>query len=77
MRLAVHPRYQRKQVGARLLAEGIAFLERKRVFGITLNTQQENVHARRLYEWFGFQELGREAQVMVLELPCLPHPVQV
>ena len=76
-RIAVHPHYQRKQVGARLLAEGIAYLERKQVFGITLNTQQENAPARRLYEWFGFQELGREAQVMVLELPCLPSPLQV
>jgi len=76
-RIAVHPRYQRKQVGARLLAEGIAFLERNRVFGITLNTQQENTQARRLYEWFGFQELGREAQVMVLKLPCLPFPLQL
>ena len=76
-RIAVHPRYQRKQIGARLLAEGIAFLERKRVFGITLNTQQDNHQSRRLYEWFGFQVLGRAARAMVLELPCLPSPIQV
>lgn len=67
-RLAVHPRFQGQGVGARLLAEAIAFFRRERVYGITLNTQQSNVRARRLYEWFGFVALGREAEVWVSRL---------
>jgi len=64
-RLAVHPRYQGRKIGVRLLAETIAFFGRQRVYGITLNTQHDNVRARCLYEWFGFHALGREADVVV------------
>jgi ribosomal-protein-alanine N-acetyltransferase len=67
-RIAVHPRYQGQRIGVRLLAEAIASLEKDGVFGITLNTQQDNERARRLYTWFGFQTLGQEAQVWVLQL---------
>jgi ribosomal-protein-alanine N-acetyltransferase len=67
-RVAVHPRYQGQRIGIRLLAEAIRFLQQKRVFGITLNTQRDNHSARRLYEWFGFKVLGKEAQVLVLDI---------
>ncbi len=63
-RIAVHPQWQGRQVGVRLLAEAIERLAAHRVFGITLNTQQENAHSRRLYEWFGFKVLGVEARVL-------------
>lgn len=67
-RIAVHPRYHGQRIGVRLLAEAIAFFERERVFGVTLNTQQDNEEGCRLYEWFGFRVLGEEAQVLVLEV---------
>jgi ribosomal-protein-alanine N-acetyltransferase len=67
-RVAVHPDWQGRQIGARLLAESIDFFRQRGVYGITLNTQHANVRARRLYRWFGFRVLGQEAQVLVLAL---------
>jgi ribosomal-protein-alanine N-acetyltransferase len=67
-RLAVHPQWQGQHVGVRLLAEAIDFFRHERVFGITLNTQQSNARAHRLYKWFGFTALGREAEVWTSEL---------
>ena len=63
-RLVVHPDYQGRQIGIRLLAEALVFFRGQRVFGVTLNTQQDNHRARRLYEWFGFRTLGQEARVL-------------
>lgn len=54
VRIAVHPSLNSKGVGARLMAEAIRFFERERVLRIMLNTQDDNLHAHRLYEWFGF-----------------------
>jgi ribosomal protein S18 acetylase RimI-like enzyme len=67
-RIAVHPRYHGQHIGVRLLAEAMAFFQRERVFGVTLNTQQDNDAGRRLYEWFGFRVLGEEAQVLVMDV---------
>jgi ribosomal protein S18 acetylase RimI-like enzyme len=52
----------------RLLAEAVDSMEAGGAFGITLNTQQDNVRALRLYKWFGFRSLGKEAEVLRLEL---------
>ena len=54
VRIAVHPSINSKGVGARLMAEAIRFFEREHVLRIMLNTQDDNLHAHRLYEWFGF-----------------------
>ena len=67
-RVVVHPRYQGRRIGVRLLAEAIATLAKGGAFGVTLNTQQDNERALRLYKWFGFRSLGKEADVMVLQL---------
>ena len=67
-RLTVHPGTQGQRIGIRLLAEAVGFFQRERVYGITLNTQQSNTRARRLYEWFGFIALGKEAEVWVYGL---------
>jgi ribosomal protein S18 acetylase RimI-like enzyme len=66
-RIAVHPRAHGQQIGVRLLADVVHFFADQRVFGITVNTQQDNVRARRLYEWFGFVLLGQEAQVWAIK----------
>jgi ribosomal protein S18 acetylase RimI-like enzyme len=64
-RIAVHPRHHGQGIGARMLAEAMGFFRQQQVLGVTLNTQQDNSRARRLYEWFGFRRLGIEAEVLV------------
>jgi ribosomal-protein-alanine N-acetyltransferase len=68
-RIAVHPAHWGGHIGVRLLSEAVRFCRHRQVFGLTLNTQQDNQRARRLYEWFGFKALGEEAQVLVRDLP--------
>jgi ribosomal-protein-alanine N-acetyltransferase len=57
VRIAVHPSVERQGIGARLMAEAIRFFQQRRVSRIMLNTQEDNTHAHRLYEWFGFVRL--------------------
>jgi len=54
VRIAVHPSAEGKGIGIRLMAEAIRFFEKARVLRIMLNSQSDNTHAHRLYEWFGF-----------------------
>lgn len=61
VRIAVHPSVNGRGIGARLMAEAIRFFEGARVTRIMLNTQDDNIQAHRLYEWFGFlriQQVG-------------------
>jgi [ribosomal protein S18]-alanine N-acetyltransferase len=61
VRIAVHPDYNSQGIGTRLMAEAIQFFKTARSTRIMLNTQEENTHAHRLYEWFGFlriQQIG-------------------
>jgi len=54
VRIAVHPAFGGRGIGARLMAEAIHFFEDAQVLRILLNTQDDNTYAHRLYEWFGF-----------------------
>lgn len=61
VRIAVHPSYSGKGIGVRLMAEATRFFAQAHVTRIMLNTQEENAHAHRLYEWFNFiriQQMG-------------------
>lgn len=61
IRIAVHPTFSGQAIGARLMAEAVRFFAQARVSRILLNTQDDNAHAHRLYEWFGFirvQQMG-------------------
>jgi len=61
VRIAVHPSVNSRGIGARLMTEAVRFFQKERVLRIMLNTQDDNVHAHRLYEWFGFmrvQQMG-------------------
>ncbi len=61
VRIAVYPSAAGKQIGIRLMAEAIRFFQREHVSRIMLNSQDDNTHAHRLYEWFGFvriQQMG-------------------
>lgn len=61
IRMAVHPAWQGQGIGTRLLAEAIRFFRQAGARLITLNTQEENDRAQRLYRRFGFRPMGREA----------------
>ena len=54
VRIAVHPSASGKAIGVRLMSEAINFFKQANVLRIMLNTQEDNTHAHRLYEWFGF-----------------------
>ncbi len=54
VRIAVHPSVSGKGIGVRLMSEAINFFKQANVLRIMLNTQEDNTHAHRLYEWFGF-----------------------
>lgn len=68
VRIAVHPAYNGRGIGARLMAEAIRFFQTAHSARIMLNTQQENSHAHRLYEWFGFVRIEQIGFVLRLSL---------
>ncbi len=64
VRIAVSPSAEGKQIGVRLMAEAIRFFQRERVTRIMLNSQDDNAHAHRLYEWFGFERIEQMGFVL-------------
>ncbi len=68
VRIAVHPAYSGRGIGARLMAEATRFFESVHATRIMLNTQQENTHAHRLYEWFGFVRIQQIGFILRREL---------
>ncbi len=68
VRIAVAPTYQGKGVGVRLLAEIVRFCQSRRIDLLSLNTQDYNTSAQRLYEWFGFQRTNEQQTVLGIDL---------
>lgn len=64
VRIAVHPSVNGQGVGIRLMSEAIAFFQQEHVLRIMLNTQDDNVRAHRLYEWFGFVRIPQVGFVL-------------
>jgi ribosomal protein S18 acetylase RimI-like enzyme len=64
VRIAVHPSLNGQGIGARLMAEAIRFFKQAHVLRIMLNTQDDNTHAHRLYEWFGFVRISQVGFVL-------------
>ncbi len=64
VRVAVDPAFQGQAIGVRLLAEVIRFCRSRRIGLISLNTQDHNTNAQRLYEWFGFRRTGETQTVL-------------
>jgi len=64
VRIAVHPSAEGQQIGVRLMAEAIRFFQSERVTRIMLNSQDNNTHAHRLYEWFGFVRIEQMGFVL-------------
>jgi ribosomal-protein-alanine N-acetyltransferase len=67
-RLAVHPYYQGRGIGAQLLQEAIVDVMKRGVHLITLNTQEHNHRSRALYERFGFVYTRQRMPVLYREL---------
>jgi ribosomal-protein-alanine N-acetyltransferase len=67
-RMAVHPHYQGRGVGAALLARAMAHYHAEGLRRVTLNTQMDNLASKRLYERFGFRPSGEEFPVWVMAL---------
>jgi len=63
-RLAVHPDWEGRGVGTRLLTEAILAMTRGGVTWITLNTQEDNHRSRRLYERYGFRLIDHRVAVL-------------
>lgn len=68
IRVAVHPAWWGQGIGSRLMAEAVGYFKQAGARYITLNTQEENERARRLYDRFGFRFAGREATALWREL---------
>ena len=64
VRIAVHPSASGQGIGVRLMAEAIRFFEHARATRIMLNTQDDNIRAHRLYEWFGFVRIQQKGFVL-------------
>lgn len=64
VRIAVHPSSSGQGIGIRLMAEAIHFFEKARVTRIMLNTQEENIRAHKLYEWFNFVRIQQTGFVL-------------
>jgi [ribosomal protein S18]-alanine N-acetyltransferase len=64
VRIAVHPSASGQGIGIRLMAEAIRFFEKARVTRIMLNTQEENIRAHKLYEWFDFVRIQQRGFVL-------------
>jgi ribosomal protein S18 acetylase RimI-like enzyme len=62
-RLAVIPEMQGRGIGAILLHFLLGRLERRGMRGMTVNTQQSNLHSQHLYERFGFRRNGFDLPV--------------
>jgi ribosomal-protein-alanine N-acetyltransferase len=62
-RLAVHPEFQGRGVGAVLLHDLIRGLLRRNVRSITVNTQRSNTHSHQLYARFNFRPNGYDLPV--------------
>jgi ribosomal-protein-alanine N-acetyltransferase len=67
-RIAVHPRYQGRGVGALLLHDALDEFWRLGAERVTLNTQSDNDSSQRLYRHFGFKPTGDVVIAWELEL---------
>jgi ribosomal-protein-alanine N-acetyltransferase len=58
VRLAAHPRWQRRGIGGRLLSGVMRTLENAGAHTVTVNTQEDNLASHQLYQRFSFEPVG-------------------
>lgn len=66
VRITVSPDFQGRGVGSALMIRAIEGYQASRIERVTLNTQINNFASQRLYERFGFRNLGDQLPVWVL-----------
>jgi ribosomal protein S18 acetylase RimI-like enzyme len=65
-RLAVHPGLQRRRIGYAVVQNLLEhFIDRRRCWGVTLNTQHDNASSIALYHRIGFRETGERFPVYI------------
>jgi len=74
-RLAVAPDHHRSGLGGALLADGLQWLERRRVRRVMVNTQERNLGALALYERTGFERQPGGLAVLALHLRADAAPL--
>ena len=76
--MAVHPDYQGRGLGKRLLAAGLDHLRERKVPTIRLEVRPTNTPAKRIYEQAGFAAVGEYADAqgpwLVMIKHLQPHP---
>ena len=67
-RLAVLPSHQREGLGTALVNDAVQSVQEIGLGQLSVNTQENNLSSRRLYEKMGFQKTGKEFPVFELQL---------
>jgi ribosomal protein S18 acetylase RimI-like enzyme len=67
-RLAVHPQAQAHGVGHLLVGSMLRHFNRRGVYSVSVNTQEDNTASQRLYTSFGFTRTGYDLPVWVMPL---------
>lgn len=60
--IAIHPDYRREKGAHLLLEEMFSYMKEENLFSATLEVRPSNEPAIRLYQKFGFQEIGRRPE---------------
>lgn len=69
VRLTVRPDKHGLGIGSALLKHALEFYHRKGYFGVSLNTQVENIASQKLYLKFGFAPSGQRLPIWILDIP--------
>ena len=65
VRLAVHPAVQGRGIGRQLLVASLCYARQLGINRVFLNTQESNLHSKKLYESLNFKRRGRPVPVFV------------
>lgn len=64
IRLAVHPNFQRRGIGEKLLIESLRYQIAAGAYPLTVNTQRDNLSSQKLYERYGYRSIGVPVVIM-------------
>jgi ribosomal-protein-alanine N-acetyltransferase len=64
IRLAVHPNFQQRGIGEKLLIESLRYQIAAGAYPLTVNTQSNNLPSQKLYRRFGYRSIGVPVKIM-------------
>ncbi len=64
IRLAVHPNFQGRGLGEKLLIESLRYQIEAGAYPLTVNTQSDNLASQKLYKRLGYRSIGVPVRVM-------------